>query len=391
MRRLTGLSKLQSLVINAPGAQWEEYDHNAAAMNLSGCFPGSLTSLTELRLQIECVHDINSVSQCVHLHDLQLRAAEYYTQPLEPGLWGAREWDSVAQLTGLTRMRIDAGLHQYNGAFRDADAFHDVIRKLKGLREVGAGSWTEKSLPVLQSLTSVTAVWGGWVVGEGVNLGAPELVCPHITLVGESFRDIPFAVFPNLTSVSFQHVSAAALSTISQFCTGLQRLALDTFVDDPYMAMLTGSEAACVSAMRSLAHLQHLTHLELSMANDAELLAFTSEAAAVGTLPQLRYLRVQGTCSMFALLQLQSMRGVVELVVDVQDSSAIHYSFSADAVRAWLVGLAVVPNVSLLLHAEKQQILVEAARQWATALGLPLPACLRVSHVVDRGLELQRL
>lgn len=215
MRWLTGLSKLRSLAIKAPGADWEDYDHSAPAMPLAaGCFPGSLTSLTKLRLQIECVHDVSSVSQCVHLRDLQLRSSEDNTPPLQPGVWGAREWDSLAELTGLTRMRIDVGLDQHNGAH--AYALHDVIWKLKGLREVGACTWTEKSLPVLQSLTNVTAVWGGWVVGEGVNLGTAELVCPQIAQVGDSFCDIPFAAFPNLTSVSFLSVSAAALSTVSR-------------------------------------------------------------------------------------------------------------------------------------------------------------------------------
>jgi hypothetical protein len=167
-------------------------------------------------------------------------------------------------------------------------------------------------------------------------------------------------------------------------------LALDTFVDNPYIAMLEGSDSACVSAMKSLAHLQRMTHLELSVANDAELMAFTSEAAVVGT-PQLRYVRVQRVFSLFALMQLSSMPGVGELVLDVQDSLAIRDSFSADAVRAWLVGLAVVPKVTLLLHSEKQQVSVDAAMQWATEVGLPLPACLKVSRIADRGLVLQRL
>jgi hypothetical protein len=50
-----------------------------------------------------------------------------------------------------------------------------------------------------------------------------------------------------------------------------------------------------------------------------------------------------------------------------------------EVVRAWLVSLAVVPNVSLVLCTEEQHIVVEAARQWAARLTLPLPAVLKVS------------
>lgn len=95
-------------------------------------------------------------------------------------------------------------------------------------------------------------------------------------------------------------------------------------------------------------------------------MAFTSEAAAAGT-PRLRYLRLQGDVSMFALMQLPSVRGVGELVVDFKASLAIRDTFSADAVRAWLVGLAVVPKVSLLLHSEEQQV---CALQHTLAAGL---------------------
>jgi hypothetical protein len=116
--------------------------------------------------------------------------------------------------------------------------------------------------------------------------------------------------------------------------------------------------------------------LELSFEDDAQLMAFTSEAAAVGA-PQLRYLHVQGKCSLSALMQLQGLCcGMQELFVIMAKDS-----FSVEAVRSWLVSLAVVPKVSLVLRLEEQRTVVDAARKRVSLHKLPLPAVLKVTVV----------
>jgi hypothetical protein len=74
-------------------------------------------------------------------------------------------------------------------------------------------------------------------------------------------------------------------------------------------------------------------------------------------------------------LQLLGLRGLKELSVRFTSCDA---SFTVQAVSAWLVGLAVVPKVSLALCSEEQLDAVEAAEEFATLSELPLPATLDV-------------
>jgi hypothetical protein len=328
-----------------------------------------LTSLTELQLQVEAVHDISSVSACVGLQDLQLRSATDDVPRLQAAGWGADEWDALLQLTRLTRLRVDIDFTEVEEAH--GSAYYDVLRQLTGLRAVGACIWTDRSLPVLQSLTSVTAVYGGWKVDTEVDVST--LVCPHIRELGGTFADIPFRAFPNLILLSLLFVSAACLSSVRHHCMGLQKLCVWADPRMPAFEMIHGSVSACMLAIKSLAHLQHLTYLELSTIHDAELMAFTSEAAAIGAL-QLRCLHVHGPVSVFSLLQLSNVHGLNELHVRLGYCDG----FIEGCVRSWLVSLAVVPKVFLVLCTDQQRSVVEAARHWAAQLELPLPAVLKV-------------
>jgi hypothetical protein len=136
----------------------------------------------------------------------------------------------------------------------------------------------------------------------------------------------------------------------------------------------------CADAVVRLAQLPHLTHLELPELQDCELLAFTSAAAAAGPL-KLQHLDVCGPLSVFALMQLQSVPGLQQLVVHVSNSEDVRGTFTVEAVRAWLVGLAMVPKVCLVVSSAEQRCAFDAARQWATQHKLPLPAVLKVSVV----------
>jgi hypothetical protein len=72
-----GLRSLQAFHIELPGADWFDYHKDAAALQLPAeQFPVRLTCLTELQLPIEfIVHDIRSISNCVSLCDLHLKAS----------------------------------------------------------------------------------------------------------------------------------------------------------------------------------------------------------------------------------------------------------------------------------------------------------------------------
>jgi hypothetical protein len=140
-------------------------------------------------------------------------------------------------------------------------------------------------------------------------------------------------------------------------------------------------EVERISAFRSLAHLQQLTHLDLAPTSDAELVAFTSAAAAVST-SQLLCLHVYGSgaTSMHALMQLSSVRGMQQLRVHVIDIESVRGTFTVEAVRMWLIGLAAVPKVCLVVGSVELHGVVDAARQWAAERNMPLPEVLQVSR-----------
>jgi hypothetical protein len=233
-------------------------------------------------------------------------------------------------------------------------------------------------LPLLQTLTHVTYVHGSWKFGGTDAVDFSGVGCPHVRALGNVIN-IPTSAFPNLESVSFEFVSIREVMALSRCCTSLQKLSLLHTHSRPVYGGVDGSPER-LAAFASLAQLQHLTHLDLAPSSDAELVAFTTAAAAVSS-PQLLYLHVRGELTLFALMQLQSVRGLKELHVHVGDSQGVRDTFTQEAVRMWLVGLAVVPKVFLVLRSAEQQGVFYAASQWAAQLGLPLPAVLKISMV----------
>ena len=362
LQQLTGLSNLQSLRIMAPEAH--DFHHADEGQQLQ--FPRRLTRLTELHLPLGLLQDVSSFSECVNLRRLQLRSGGE-VDPLTASDWDAQGFMVLPDLMSLTHLHIDVHLH-------DGHVFYGVLRQLTGLREVGAYNWPACSLPVLQTLSHITAVYGGWNVPDRVDVSGS--VCPHAREVRETWFKVPFQAFPNLTNVTLFWVDVEHLLSLSHHCTGLQRLALSPGRSSA-MLPKNSPDAACISAMQNLANLQHLTHLELAPRKDADLMAFVGAAAAASTL-QLRYLSIRGPHSVFGLMQVPSVRGVQELTVHLT-SSKVEFVFKG--VSTWLVGLAVVPKVSLLLCSQEQLDVVDDARRWAVRIGLPLPAVFNVSVV----------
>jgi hypothetical protein len=75
LRLLTGLSNLQWLYINAPGAAEGAVQQEGEGLQLAVQeFPGRLTALTKLQLSSEAGIDLSSVSDCVSLQDLEVCA-----------------------------------------------------------------------------------------------------------------------------------------------------------------------------------------------------------------------------------------------------------------------------------------------------------------------------
>jgi hypothetical protein len=166
-------------------------------------------------------------------------------------------------------------------------------------------------------------------------------------------------------------VSCADFTALSRYCTALQTLVL-------LEGCSRAGGASDLSAFRSLAHLQHLTHLELAPLNDDELVAFTSAAAAVIT-PRLSCLQVQGELTLHALMQLQSVCVLRELHAHVSGKVSVWPTFTVGAVCMWLVGLVLVPKVYLVVRMPALPEVVEATRRWASEGNMPLPAVLKVS------------
>ena len=214
----------------------------------------------------------------------------------------------------------------------------------------------------------MTAVYGGWDVPADFDVCGS--LCPHVRELGEAWLRVPFQAFPNLTSVTFSWVYVDHLMLLSRHCTGLQRFALSpSFYEDMFDE--DSSDAACMAAMRSLANLQHLTHLELAPRTDFGLMGYLSAAAAVGT-PRLRYLGVKGPLSGFGLMQLLSMHGLEELSVHLTTV------MPSSRLKVWVRGLWAwqwLPKVSLLLCSQEQVDVVGSARQWAAHADCPCRLC----------------
>lgn len=288
LQSLTGLSKLQSLAVIALDSYWDGWeqpyffigdeDKDEAELHAAQQFPGPLTSLTKLWLPLDVMPILGSFSELVSLQDLQLQSTNGV-----PMLCTVA-WVALAQLTSLTRLHVSVEFESMNDA--GVESFYGVLRKLQGLWEVGSIAWLPSFLAVLQTLTHVTAVYGSWY--DDGSTGVPSgLACPHVRELSE-VMNIPFKAFPNLECVAFTRVSIRDLTALSRSCTGLQKLVLlGRYVySNPVGGMRVGS-AKGREAFGSLAHLQHLTHLDLAPRNDAELVTFTSAAASMSNPPQL--------------------------------------------------------------------------------------------------------
>jgi hypothetical protein len=289
----------------------------------------------------------------------------------------------LAQLTQLTRLHIDVNVADSEGH----DGFFDVLQGLKELRIVGAWVWdTSRYLPLIQGLAHLTHVCGEWSLAVG-GLDVSSVKCPQVKELHETCSEIPFAAFPNLAGVSFYEVTEDHIMSLSRCCTALQ------WIEMPDQPNFTGDDATRALAYRSLATFKHLTHLEVPSCDAEDFAVFVSAAAAAGgAAPKLHYLHVHGPVQITELMQLPqlvSVCGVRELSVVVDIDSKVVFPPPLDdasalrAVGLWLVGLAVVPKVSLKGHLDEHRSLIEAAKLWATQRGLPLPASLRVSVAPD--------
>jgi hypothetical protein len=301
---------------------------------------------------------------------LQVRAVTTGRRRQKTEGWDPREWAALAQLSKLTRIHVDV-----NPAANSAgpDGFYSLLQKLTGLRSVGAWVWdTSRYLPLIQSLTHLTEIYGGWSAADGL-----DVVCPHVRELREACNEIPFAAFPNLTGVSFYEPSSEHLLSLSRNCPVVEKIKL---TDHP---IYLDNDGPLTPAFRSLANFKHLIHLELPSCEHADFAAFVSAAAAAGAhAPKLQFLHMHGPVGGMELMQLPQL---VSVCCVRELSVVVHFSKEQcpAAIGLWLVGLAVVPKVLVVVRVKEQQEMLDNAMLWAAKNGLPLPASLRVA-VVER-------
>jgi hypothetical protein len=333
LQSLSSLTSLQSFTIKAPVAYWADPFDNGTPQPAAQQFPACLPSLTQLILPLEVVWIISSICECTGLCDLQLRCAD--DPRWRRADWPTHDWGALAKLSRLTHLHIDI-THPRSA---ESDAFYGAIRQLKGLSVVGARCWAADALPVLQSVTHVTAVHGWWEMRAGGDVS--KLLCPYIRELWET-TEPPFEAFPNLVSTSFSVLSYKSLQALTRFCTALQRLALTNCIDLGMRSVYDDlSESERVRVFRSLAQMQHLTHIELAFPSDTLLVAFSVAAAAVST-PKLRILHVHGNVTAVSLVQLQRMRELEELTVHMHHGADVMNTCSAEAIGLLLVGFATI-------------------------------------------------
>jgi hypothetical protein len=139
-------------------------------------------------------------------------------------------------------------LNYGDGHQGESEAFYGVLRQLKGLRSVGASVWDGSTfLPLLQSLTHVTAVCGLWHQADESEHGPPS--CPHVKELARTMK-APFQAFPHLLGVQFVDVYIEDLVALGRYFTGLRRLTLA----EGCLAQYHDDQAEGLSAFKSLVH-----------------------------------------------------------------------------------------------------------------------------------------
>jgi hypothetical protein len=340
---------------------------------------GSLSRLTSLTLPLsverQAFGSISTCSQLQHLHlGCEAGATAGHHVTLQPG-----ELCALSQLTQLTRLWL------YGAACEDSAGWN-FLSSLRQLQELAV----EPCLPytavaALAHLTCLSELSCGWEQREGAQ--QPTARCAGVRDLSVQNGVPPLCAFPGVTSLmQCMPWEPAVLASAAECCTQLKELALqDSF--GGHLICETGSlhasapAAARTAAVSSLAALQQLQKLTLSVNDNAEV----AVASALRHVTQLcLVVPLVSSCTVPGLVVLAAMQQLQWLTLELV--SASKSSLQDADVQVLLSAVRHVPHVGLRVqekHLRGVQGVVRRAKTVLTEQGLQLSAKLKVTAIEE--------
>jgi hypothetical protein len=253
-----------------------------------------------------------------------------------------------------------------------------AISKLTRLQAVGAWLWSTDMLSALTACTQLTQLAGGWE--QGGNSSSQNVKLPSVVSLSASFGCPSFAALANLTTVQQARCfSAGAFTPMARHCTALRELL--TVYDPRGLTSLPSTEPVreCTAAFKALSCLSSLTCLEFMIQTPAELLLLVDAVCAL--LPYgIQRLEVSLFTStpvqLIALMHLAKLRGLKELVLDLNLASAAGAVEMGQDAGFFLGALNGIRNVQLVVP--KQHVDAFVAANDLEQVGLPYHKSLTV-------------
>jgi hypothetical protein len=219
------------------------------------------------------------------------------------------------------------------------------MTRLNKLQEVDLDGWSSSMLPSLAQCTQLSSLHGEWVKPPAAGTrrrssgNAPIIECPSVLTLG-ALGDWPVASFKQARHITqWETWQPAVFKSIAQHCQQLTALKFECLEDRERTASMPAEAPAAqrVAAIRSLAGLQQLRLLEVTV-NDSR------EVAALAAATQLRTLGllvpVGSSCSMTGLMHLVALRRLQQLVLDPR-----RLDVTAEEAESLIVALQFVPSV----------------------------------------------
>jgi hypothetical protein len=338
-----------------------EPDQNPVCLQLVS----QMTALTSLQLSACNADGIESLRNCTGLQTLVLpyHVGVSFELPVSG-------WSVLGELTQLTELTLWPVKQRSN-----CEGCMSALQQLTGLHLVNFEKWAPYVLMGLQGLSQLTSVGGGWSAGDG---SAVDVILPQVQQLWASEDHIPCSAFPNLLHINlFAAIPSAVLTALSRHCCCLQSIKLTCLPEASGGARRTLYSAEPVAdrvaAVMSLSNLHHLTALDFSVADNAELLALAHSTAVLARQHKLAELRLvvpeESEVSSSGLICLGQLSGIDVLHVWLLKPALMQ---PPEMAQVFVATLAGVNELQLFVDVEEQQISLTNALDHAESCGLPL-------------------
>jgi hypothetical protein len=244
---------------------------------------GSLIKHTELLVPVvEQRQGLDSISRCSELVSICLGPTQEPARRASLAALGelkAFEWSSICTMTPLTALVLPGlSCAQFNQS-----STWDLLSNLQQLQTIYAEVLPVAAVPALAQLPALEELMCHWEQGDGQQLPTTGNKCTSVSELIVLGGTPPFWAFPGLRDLRCcGRWEPSSFESLAKYCTGLEMLCF--LCDDtneqgqmrPWQASSFALQTASApsadrcAALRKLAGLQQLRHLELAVLDDAE-------------------------------------------------------------------------------------------------------------------------